>query len=166
MLLGVWSGITMWQKIHSESYINGSINITNEFYFESFTYDNYLFNEAIVFPPTTPYDTEETVYAWASENLPKVPTFNGIENTYQIEVNGYRIFGATINAGGIIIQTSIDFYDTENHLLVASYYNLSIRFLSNRTELEIKTKGQQNANFIEQYFADNGLRIKIKEILK
>jgi len=166
MLLGVYSGITMWQKIHAESYINGSINITNEFYFESFTYDNSLFGNAVVFPPTTPYDTPDTIYAWQSENLPTVPTFNGTEKQYQIEVNGYRIFGATVNAGGVIIRTNIDFYDTENNLLCSAYYDLSVRFLSNRTELEIRTKGQQNANFIEQFFADNGLRIKIKELIK
>jgi hypothetical protein len=166
MLTGVWAGITLWRKVHAESYINGSINITNEFYFESFTYDNSLFTDTVVFPPATPYDTADTIYSWQSENLPTVPDFNGIEKTYQIEVNGYRIFNAVINAGGVIIRTNIDFYDTANNLLCSAYYDLSVRFLSNRTEIEIKTTGQQNANFIEQYFADNGLRIKVKEILK
>jgi hypothetical protein len=177
LLTGVWSSITLWQKIHTESYINGSIDLTNEMFFESFTYDNSLFDDAVVFAHDI-YDTTNT-YLWQSENLPTVADFNGIDKIYlsssspdnsqaryQIEINNYRILDATINAGGVIARINIDFYDTENNLLCAGYYDIFVRFLSNRTELEIKTTGQQNANFIEQYFTDNGLRIKIKEILQ
>lgn len=163
MLVGIWSGITLWQKVHSESYIHGSIKVTNDLYLESFAYDNSLFGDAIVFVNDI-YDITNT-YTWTSENLPTVPDFNGATNTYQIEINGYRIFDATINAGGVLVRTNIDFYDTENNLLCDGYYDLSIRFLSNRTEVSVKTVGQQNANFIEQYFADNGLRITIKEVI-
>lgn len=162
MLVGIWSGIMLWQKVHAESYINGSIKVTNDLYFESFTYDNSLFSEVIVFTNDI-YDKTNT-YIWTSENLPTVPDFNGVNNKYQIEINGYRIFDAAINAGGVLVRTNIDFYGTENNLLCRVYYDLSIKFLSNKTEVSIKTVGQQNANFIEQYFADNGLRIKIKEI--
>jgi hypothetical protein len=164
LLTGVWSSITLWQKIHTASYINGSIDLTNEMFFESFTYDNSLFDDAVVFAHDI-YDTSNT-YLWQSENLPTVADFNGIDKTYQIEINNYRILDATINAGGVIARINIDFYDTENNLLCSAFYDLSVRFLSNRTELEIKTTGQQNANFIEQYFADNGLRLKFKEILQ
>jgi hypothetical protein len=163
VLVGVWSGITLWQKVHAESYINGSIDITNDLYTESFTYDNSLFDDVIAFSHDI-YDETDT-YAWQSENLPTVTDFNGVTKTYRIEVNGYRIFNATISAGGVLVRTYIDFYDTENNLLVDAYYDLSIRFLSNKTEVEVKTTSQQNANFIEQYFTDNGLRISIKEVL-
>ena len=93
------------------------------------------------------YDLADT-YAWNSENLPTVPDFNGTSKIYQVEINGYRIFDSTINAGGVIARINIDFYATENNLLCTAYYDLSVRFLSNRTELSINTTGQQNANFI------------------
>lgn len=167
MLVGIWSGITLWQKVHAESYINGSITVTNNLYFESFTYNNSLFSEVIVFNDNdlaNDNNFETHNYSWSSVNLPTVTDFNGITKVYQVEINGYRIFDATINAGGVLTRINIDFYDSENNLSCAGYYDLSVRFLSNRTELFVKTVGQKNANFIEQYFADNGLRITIKEI--
>lgn len=166
ILVGIWSGITLWQKMNAESYIHGSINVTNDLYLESFIYDNSLYSQIIAFNDDNlgddnNFDTHN--YSWSSKNLPTVSDFNGIAKVYQVEINGYRIFDATINAGGVLARINIDFYGPENNLLCKGYYDLSIRFLSNRTEISVKTVGKQNADFVEQYFDDNGLRITIKE---
>ena len=42
---------------------------------------------------------------------------------------------------------------------------ISIKFLSGKTQLTLSTVGQEKASFLEQYFADNGIRLKVLEIL-
>ena len=41
---------------------------------------------------------------------------------------------------------------------------ISILFLSGKTQLTITTTGKENASFLEQYFADNGIRLRVNQI--
>ena len=41
----------------------------------------------------------------------------------------------------------------------------SIKFLSNKTQLILSTIGKESASFLEQYFNNNGIRLKVVEIL-
>ena len=41
---------------------------------------------------------------------------------------------------------------------------ISIVFLSNKTQLELTTIGNESASFLEQYFTDNGIRLQVIQI--
>jgi butyrate kinase len=147
----------MYQDITAQSYIVGSINITNEFKQESFSYKT----ESITF-----YNDNTDTYSFIKNDLPKVPTFNGIQKQYEVKMNEFVLYDAIVTAGGIVKRINIDFYDIENNLIKSVYFDLSIRFLSNKTELSITTIGAENAQFIEQWILDNWLRIQVNEITK
>ena len=59
----------------------------------------------------------------------------------------------------------MDFYDTNGQIVNSAVMKLSVKFLSNKTTLTLTTTGNENASFLEQYFADNGIRLRIIEIL-
>ena len=62
-------------------------------------------------------------------------------------------------------KSDMDFYDTEGNIINSAAMKISVRFLSNKTMLTLTTNGQESASFLEQYFADNGIRLKVIEIL-
>ena len=70
-----------------------------------------------------------------------------------------------IAAGTVFAKFNIDFYDTEGNIINSAAMKISVRFLSNKTMLTLTTNGQESASFLEQYFADNGIRLKVIEIL-
>jgi hypothetical protein len=162
ILSGIYCGIKWYKDAHAESYIVGSINITNKLSQESFSYS--AVKNPIQFYHND-YDDTDT-YSFTAENLPKVPDFNGLTNTYEIVLNKYLILDPTINAGGIVFRLPIDFYGIENNLMCSAYMDISIRFLTNRTELSITTQGNENSQFLQQYINDNGFELYINKIIK
>jgi hypothetical protein len=162
ILSGVYCGIKWYTDAHAESYIKGSINISNELTQESFSFS--AVKNPVQFYHDE-YDTTDT-YSFTAENLPKVPDFNGIANTYQITLNKYLILDPTITAGSIAFRLSIDFYGINNNLMCSAYMDISIRFLTNRTELQISTIGAENSQFLQQYITDNGFELYVQQILK
>ena len=109
------------------------------------------------------YDETDTYYF--EQDLLKVEDFNGKNKDYQIWLNDFILLQSDINAGSIYSVAYIDFYDEYNNLIQASTLNISIKFLSNKTQLTLSTEGKENASFLEQYFSDNGIRLKVIEIL-
>ena len=95
----------------------------------------------------------------------KTEDFNGKTKEYQVILNDYVLINSEINAGSVYSLVSMDFYDTEGNIICSSDLNISIKFLSNKTTLTLSTIGNENATFFEQYFADNGIRLEIVEIL-
>ena len=157
MITGVFCGIRLYELVTRESYINGSINIQNQFSVESFSYAN----TSVEFYHDI-YDTTDT-YAYTIDLL-KVDDFNGQANTYQLVLNGYILFDTQITAGSVYAKVNLDFYNTDGEIVCSSYMDISIKFLSSRTTLSLTTTGGENASFLTQYFRDNGIRLKINEI--
>lgn len=158
IVAGVFCGIELYKEVKAESYVNGSINISNQFSQESFNYSA----TSVVFYHDI-YDETDT-YTFDKELL-KVDDFNGKDKTYQVVLNDYVLLNSDINAGSVFTTFTIDFYDTNGGLLKNAVMQISIKFLSNKTQLTFTTVGNDNASYLEQYFADNGIRLKVIEIL-
>ncbi len=90
---------------------------------------------------------------------------------YQVVLNDFVILNSDISAGSVYSVVNMDFYDTNNEIVCKGTLNISIQFLSNKTSLKLVVTGNEEATgleqskFFEQYFADNGIRLKVNEIL-
>ena len=158
IVVGVFCGIQLYKEIKAESYINGSIDISNRFTQESFNYSS----TSVVFYHDL-YDDTDT-YSFEIDLL-KVENFDGKTKTYNIVLNGYVLLNCEINAGSVFATVDMDFYDTRGEIVNSATMKISVKFLSNKTTLTLATTGNENASFLEQYFADNGIRLQIIEIL-
>lgn len=158
VLLGVFCGIQLYREVKAESYVNGSIDISNKFSQESFKYTN----TSVVFYHDI-YDETDT-YIFEADCL-KVDDFNGLTNTYQVVLNDYILLESEINAGSIFTNVNLDFYDTYGEIIKSVDMQISIKFLSDKTQLTLATTGNENASFLEQYFSNNGIRLYVNEIL-
>lgn len=158
VLLGVFCGIQLYKEVKAESYVNGSIDISNKFSQESFKYTN----TSVVFYHDI-YDETDT-YIFEADCL-KVDDFNGLTNTYQVVLNDYILLESEINAGSIFTNVNLDFYDTYGEIIKSVDMQISIKFLSDKTQLTLATSGNENASFLEQYFSNNGIRLYVNEIL-
>lgn len=158
VLLGVFCGIQLYKEVKAESYVNGSIDISNKFSQESFKYTN----TSVVFYHDI-YDETDT-YIFEADCL-KVDDFNGLTNTYQVVLNDYILLESEINAGSIFTNVNLDFYDTYGEIIKSVDMQISIKFLSNKTQLTLATSGNENASFLERYFSNNGIRLYVNEIL-
>lgn len=158
IVAAVFCGIELYKELKAESYINGSIDISNRFSQESFNYSS----TSVVFYHDI-YDDTGT-YTFEKELL-KVEDFDGKEKTYQVVLNDYVLLNCDIAAGSVFATVNMDFYDTEGNIINSAAMKISVRFLSNKTMLTLTTNGQESASFLEQYFADNGIRLKVIEIL-
>lgn len=157
IVVGVFCGTQFYRELKAESYINGSIDITNKFSQESFNYSS----TSVVFYHDM-YDDTDT-YSFEKALL-KVGDFNGKAYTYQIILNDYILLDAEINAGSVFATIKIDFYNTTGNIVEQASMQISILFLSNMTQLT-RDDRKQNASFLEQYFADNGIRLRVIQIL-
>lgn len=157
IIVGVFCGIELYKEIKAESYVNGSIDISNKFSQESFNYSS----SSVAFYHDD-YDTTDT-YTFQKDLL-VVDSFNGLENTYQVVLNDYILFDTEFNAGSIFSTIDIDFYDTDGNIVCNADMKISIVFLSNKTQLELTTIGDESSSFLEQYFTDNGIRLQVIQI--
>ena len=158
IIFGSFCGVQMYREIKTGSYVNGSIDVTNKFSQESFSY----YNTSITFYHDIYDDTGK--YTFEKELLP-VEDFNGKSKQYQVVLNDYILIDSEISAGSVYVNKDIDFYDTNGNIVCDSNFELSIKFLSDKTLLTLTTYGEENASFLEQYFNDNGIRLKVIEIL-
>ena len=158
IIVGVFCGIELYKEIKAESYVNGSIDISNKFSQESFNYSS----SSVAFYHDD-YDTTDT-YTFQKDLL-VVDSFNGKEKTYQVILNDYILFNTEFNPGSIFSNVAIDFYDTEGNVICNAHMKISIVFLSNKPQLTLATVGDKNSSFLQQYFTDNGIRLRVVEIL-
>ena len=82
IIVGVFCGIELYKELKAESYVNGSIDISNKFEMESFNYSS----SSVAFYHDD-YDTTDT-YTFQKDLL-VVDNFNGKEKTYQVILNDY-----------------------------------------------------------------------------
>ena len=158
IVAGVFCGIRLYKEVKAESYINGSIDISNRFSQESFNYSS----TSVVFYHDL-YDDTQT-YTFEKELL-KVDDFDGNKKSYQVVLNDYVLLNCEINAGSVFATVDMDFYNTEGKVVNSASMKISVKFLSGNTQLTLATTGKENASFLEQYFKDNGIRLQIIEIL-
>lgn len=158
IVAAVFCGIELYKEIKAESYVNGSIDISNRFSQESFNYSS----TSVVFYHDL-YDDTDT-YSFEKELL-KVDDFDGKEKTYRVVLNDYVLLNCEINPGSVFATVNMDFYDTEGRIVNSAVMKISVKFLSGKTQLTLATTGNENASFLEQYFTDNGIRLQIIEIL-
>ena len=159
IVVGVFCGIQLFKEIKAETYINGSIDISNRFSQESFNYSS----TGVVFYHDIYDDTDS--YSFEKE-LPKVDNFDGQKKLYQVVLNDYVLFNTDFNAGSVFATVNMDFYNTSGEVINSATMKISVKFLSGKTQLTLTTTGSENASFLEQYFADNGSRLQIIEILE
>lgn len=158
IVVGVFCGLQLYKEIKAESYVNGSIDISNRFSQESFIYTS----TSVVFYHDL-YDDTDTYYF--EKELLKTENFDGENNTYNVLLNDYILLNADIKAGSVYATVYLDFYNTDGVIVNSAEMKLSIQFLSSKTQLTLATTGNENASFLEQYFTDNGIRLQIIEIL-
>lgn len=156
IISGLICGVAFYKEVTAKSYVNGSINIQNQFSMESFRYGS----NSVVFYHDT-YDDSNT-YTYSTELL-KVDDFNGEKKNYEVVVNDY-ILPATVSAGAVDTTLLLDFYSTSGELTCSSAMKINIKFLSDKTQLTFSVVGEKQAQFLEQYFKDNGIRLRINEI--
>lgn len=85
------------------------------------------------------------------------------KKNYEVVVNDY-ILPATVSAGAVDTTLLLDFYSTSGELTCSSAMKINIKFLSDKTQLTFSVVGEKQAQFLEQYFKDNGIRLRINEI--
>lgn len=159
MVAGVFCGLQLYKEIKAESYVNGSIDISNRFSQESFIYTS----TSVVFYHDL-YDDTDTYYF--EKELLKTENFDGEHKTYNVLLNDYLLLNADIKAGSVYATVYLDFYNTEGEIVNSAEMKLSVKFLSGKTQLTLATTGNANASFLEQYFTDNGIRLQIIEIIE
>lgn len=159
IVAAVFCGIQLYKEVKAESYVNGSIDISNKFSAESFTYSA----SSVVFYHDL-YDDSDT-YTFEKELL-KVETFDGSKNKYSVTLNKFVLLNTEVTSGSVFANLNLDFYDTNGNVVNSALLKISVKFLSNKTVLTLATTGKENASFLEQYFADNGIRLKIIEIIQ
>jgi len=157
IVAGVFCGIRLYKEVKAESYVNGSIDISNKFSQESFNYSA---------TSVTLYDVAGTLDEYSFEkDLLKVNDFNGKDKTYRVVLNGFELLNAQINAGSVFATVDIDFLGLDGNIIHTAELKISVKFLSNKTQLSLFVKGNESKSFLEQYFSDNGIRLQIIEIL-
>ena len=158
---GAITGTLLYKEMTAESYINGSIDVSNQFSQESFKYSS----TSVVFYDDI-YDNKD-LYTFSTELL-KVENFDGIKNKYEVEINDYILLepNLIITAGAVSGQLPMEFYDLDGNVDVSAVLNLSIQFLSNKTVLTLSVEGYEPSQYMEQYFADNGIRITVNQIME
>lgn len=158
VIVGTFCGIQLYKEVKAESYINGSIDISNKFSQENLNYSS----TSLVFYHDLYDDTDTYVF---EQDLPKVENFNGQKKSYELWLNDFIILDAEFNAGSVYSTVQLDFYNEYGNIIYSSKLNISVKYLSSKTQITLSTKGQESASFLEQYFKDNGIRLKIVEIL-
>jgi hypothetical protein len=158
IVVGVFCGIQLYKEVKAESYVNGSIDISNRFTQESFKYTS----TSVVFYHDIYDDTDTYTF---EKDLLKVNDFDGQEKIYQVVLNDYILLNAEINAGSVFATVNMDFYNTDGQIVNQATLKISVRFLSGKTQLTFATTGKESASFFEQYFTDNGIRLQITQIL-
>ena len=158
ILIGILSAISFFKEVNKESYINGSIDISNQFSQESFSYTN----KAVVFYKDLYSDQEEYYF---EIDLLKVDNFDGLNNEYEVMFNDYELINSKINAGLVTSVETFEFNDTTGRVIHSAELNIRIEFLNDRTSLTLKTFGVDSASYLEQYFLDNGFKLAVIQVL-
>lgn len=154
IVAGVYCGISFHHELTKSSYVNGEINIENEFRKESFFYSS----TAVAFYPTG----NGTYYEYSTE-LPAVDDIDATKKDYSFYFMGYEVLNADMDAGLIIAPISMNFYNPDGTLACRGKMTVKIEFLSGATTLKLSCANKSSADYFEQHFADFGLKLRLVE---
>ncbi len=161
IISGLYCGIKWFQDAHRESHIIGSLEVNNKKMKENFIFSNA--KNAIVFYHDD-YDETE-LYSFTSE-LEAIPTFDGNKKQYEIMLNDYLILEPTILFRMVAFRVFINFVDVDSSILCETYFDVEIKFLTDKTEFRIEVTGDEDRQYIERYIESNGFELYINEISK
>lgn len=154
ILVGIFFGIKLYQKVRAESYINGSIDISNQFSQETLNFSSSVVS----------FYQDENGYYYTVDTL-VIDDFNGIDNKYQLYLNDYILYDSEYSAGSIISKINLEFYDTDGEIIQSSSMGISIYFLDDRTTITFRTNDLSSATYLEKYFVNNGCKLNLVKIL-
>lgn len=147
------SGIKYFEMRTKESYIIGNIE-------DKWTIDTFRYNsKSIVF---NKHEDKDNEYFYKTK-LDKLE-FNGEKNTYKIYLNDKPIIKSNITAGAVYFENEEVFKDTNSQIITNAVLKVSVRFLNDRTEMELICIGEIESAFYSQLISDKGFFLKILEV--
>lgn len=161
IISGAYCGIKWFQDVHRESHVIGSLEINNKQTQENFNFSNAK-NQIVFYHD----DYDETELYYFTAELDAVPTFDGDKKQYAITLNDYLILEPTILFRMVVFRVYINFKDVDNSILCETYFDVEIKFLTDKTDFRIEVIGNKNRQYIERYIESNGFELYIKDISK
>ena len=111
-------------------------------------------------------DSEDSTKYVFSKSLDKVEDFDATKNVYLVTFNNYELMDqVTYTAGSVYIEIPLEFMNTDGELVSDFVVYISVRFLSNSTELELWTFGSDAYSYFMQYVNDFGFRLLIEKTI-
>ena len=154
---GVYSSFGLYDELTSASYVNGSFEYLNQNE-ETFDYST----QALLLTQ----DSEDLTKYVFSKSLDKVEDFDATKNTYLVTFNNYELMDqVTYTAGSVYIEIPLEFMDTDGELVSNFIVYISVKFLSNSTELELWTFGSDAYSYFMQYVSDFGFRLLVEKTI-
>ncbi len=127
VIVGIVCSIYFFRDLTSRSYINGEIDIRNQFITQSFEYKS----SSVTF-----YEVDENLGIYSFEkDLTIVENFNGETKKYKVVLNDYELYDSEITAGRVTSSLDFEFFDVENNLIVRAPLSIKVEFLNNKTKL-------------------------------
>ena len=159
ILSGVYCGIKWYKDAHSKSHVIGALEVNNNTTQDNFSYSNA--ENPIVFYHD---DYNSTGLYYFTAELDAVPSFDGDKKQYEILLNDYLILEPTILFRMVSFRVYINFKDVDSSLLCETYFDVSIKFLSDKTDFRIEMYGEENSQYVARYIESNGFELFINEI--
>lgn len=153
IMLGVFSCLGLKHDLGLKSYVNGSLDIHNEFTTDSFKYSN---------TSVTFYDGENNAKSYSTD-LKKVNNFDGEKYNYEIKLNGYILPNAKVELGKISASCVMEFRSASADILCTGTLYVTVTFLSSKTTLELTTLSAEEAQYFEAYFGQ-GISLEINKL--
>ena len=152
---GVYSGFGLYDELTSTSYINGSLAYLTQKE-ETFDYSTKVML-------LTQNAEDSTKYEF-NKSLEKVENFDATKNQYIVTFNNYELMDqVTYSAGSVYVEIPLEFMDTNGELACDLIIYISVRFLSNSTDLSVWIYGSDSYAYLTQYINDFGFRLLIEK---
>lgn len=160
IISGCICGVKCYREITAESYVSGSINIKNNFIADTFEYN------VSSFDLHKDNESEEDLYSNYAY-CQKVEGFKGTTKKYKVIFNDYTLSDedVKITAGSVAFNLTFNFTGVESEELNTPTISVLVKFLNNKTTLDVACVGKTEASYMQQYFTDYGFRLAIKEIV-
>lgn len=152
---GIVSGIWLFKKVNSESYINGSLNSTR---LESISNVYYATTDLEFYQ-----SIDDNLYH-ADITLLKTEDFNGEEKQYEVSLNGYIMRDVIVTLGSINFDFTVNFKDVDGSLACTATMHTEILYLNDKTTITMTVADAQSATYLKQYFNDHGLKLFVYEV--
>lgn len=155
IISGIFCGINLVEIWSQKSGVYGSIESIE-------TQNNY--NEVVKFDlGTISFESDNNVdYSYSYSDGYK--EFDGTSVNYSLLVNDSIVSNVVFESGKIIADVNFNFYGSDGEVDSVANLNIYIEFLSDRTEISITTKNENNSMaYLMRYVNTNGFTIKVVE---